>query len=422
MIVRLAAISGFYDFARRMGLVAANPAVDVKRPKARPPIPQGLEAAELRRLLDVIPDTPGGKRDRAIILTAALAGLRRQEILGLRAGDLTRNGAVYYNVRVKGGLERRRELPAPAFNAIMEALEAQGRPLDGLAPEDRIFDIAHQTYYAYLRKYARRDEVVLASKVHFPMGGGPNMGGLSRKHIQQACEASLRRLGVETIDLYQIHRLDPNTPVDETLAALELLVSQGKVRYIGASSMYAWEMATAIGLSDRSGNARFATMQNHYNLLYREEEREMMPLCETEEIAVIPWSPLARGILAGSRPALREKAGSIRQESDGFTDILYDQDSDWDVVVAVQSLAKERDLSAAQIALAWMLSKPFVTAPIIGATKLDHLDDAIAAIDVSLSGDEIARLEAPYEPHPVKGMGPAALFRPARVPSRSRPQ
>ena len=155
MIVRRAAIS-FYDFARRMGLVAANPAVDVKRPKARPPIPRGLDAEELRRLLDIIPDTPGGKRDRAIILTAALAGLRRQEILGLRAGDLTRNGAVYYNVRTKGGLERRRELPAPAFNAIMEALEAQGRPLDGLAPEDRIFDIAHQTYYAYLRKYARR--------------------------------------------------------------------------------------------------------------------------------------------------------------------------------------------------------------------------------------------------------------------------
>ena len=156
VIVRRAAISSFYDFARRMGLVAANPAVDVKRPKARPPIPRGLEAEELRRLLDVIPDTPGGKRDRAIILTAALAGLRRQELLGLRAGDLTRNGAVYYNVRVKGGLERRRELPDPAFNAIMESLEAQGRPLDRLGPEDRIFDIAHQTYYGYLRKYARR--------------------------------------------------------------------------------------------------------------------------------------------------------------------------------------------------------------------------------------------------------------------------
>ena len=156
VIVRLAAVSSFYDFARRMGLVDRNPASDVKRPRARQPSPRGLELEELRRLLDVIPDTPGGKRDRAIILTAALAGLRRQELLGLRAGDLTRNGAVYYNVRVKGGMERRRELPAPAFNAIKEALEAQGRPLEGLAPEDRIFDIAHQTYYAYLRRYARK--------------------------------------------------------------------------------------------------------------------------------------------------------------------------------------------------------------------------------------------------------------------------
>jgi len=265
-----------------------------------------------------------------------------------------------------------------------------------------------------LREYGNLDEIVLATKVFFPMNDRPNMRGLSRKHIQQACEASLRRLGIETIDLYQLHRLDPDTPMEETLDALDDLVRQGKVRHIGASSMYAWEMATAIGLSDRSGNARFATMQNHYNLLYREEEREMMPLCETEEIAVIPWSPLARGILAGSRPALREKAGSIRQESDGFTDFLYDQDSDWDVVVAVQAVAKERDLPAAQIALAWMLSKPFVTAPIIGATKLGHLEDAIAAVAIELSDEEIARLEAPYTPHPVKGMGPAALFRPAR--------
>jgi aryl-alcohol dehydrogenase-like predicted oxidoreductase len=162
-------------------------------------------------------------------------------------------------------------------------------------------------------------------------------------------------------------------------------------------------------------------VQNHYNLIYREEEREMMPLCETEEIAVIPWSPLARGILAGSRPALREKAGSTRQESDDFTDFLYDQDSDWDVVLAVQSIAKERNLPAAQIALAWMLSKPFVTAPIIGATQLSHLDDAIASVDLHLSDEEIARLEAPYQPHPVKGMGPAALFRPSRIPSQ-RPQ
>jgi aryl-alcohol dehydrogenase-like predicted oxidoreductase len=258
------------------------------------------------------------------------------------------------------------------------------------------------------------EECVIATKVFFPPNRKPNMGGLSRKHIQQACEASLRRLGIDTIDLYQLHRLDPHTPMEETLGALDDLVRQGKVRHIGASSMYAWEMATALGQSDRMGIARFATMQNHYNLIYREEEREMMPLCETEDIAVIPWSPLARGILAGSRKALREKAGSTRQESDGFTDFLYDQDSDWDVVLAVQEVARERGLPAAQIALAWMLSKPFVTAPIIGATKLGHLDDAIAAIDIVLSEDEIARLEAPYVPHPVKGMGPAALFRPKR--------
>ncbi len=265
-----------------------------------------------------------------------------------------------------------------------------------------------------LREMANLDECVLATKVGLPMSDRPNTTGLSRKHIQQSCEDSLRRLGVETIDLYQLHRLDPHTPMEETLVALDDLVRQGKVRHVGVSSMYAWELATALGLSDRLGLTRFTTMQNHYNLLYREEEREMMPLCETEEIAVIPWSPLARGLLAGKRPALREKTGSTRQESDGFTDYLYDQDSDWDVVLAVQEIAKERELPPARIALAWMLSKPFVTAPIIGATRLDHLEDAIAALDVELSDEEIARLEAPYVPHPVRGMGPAALFRPSR--------
>lgn len=268
-----------------------------------------------------------------------------------------------------------------------------------------------------LREMANLDECVLATKVGLPMSDRPNMRGLSRKHIQQSCEDSLRRLGVETIDLYQLHRLDPHTPMEETLRALDDLVRQGKVRHIGVSSMYAWELATALGLSDRLGLTRFATMQNHYNLLYREEEREMMPLCETEEIAVIPWSPLARGLLAGKRPSLREKTGSTRQESDGFTDHLYDQASDWDVVLAVQAVAKERELPPAQIALAWMLSKPFVTAPIIGATRLEHLEDAIAALEVELSDAEIARLEAPYVPHPVRGMGPAALFRPSRRPS-----
>lgn len=265
-----------------------------------------------------------------------------------------------------------------------------------------------------LREMGNLDECVIATKVFFPPNDRPNMGGLSRKHIQQACEASLKRLGVETIDLYQLHRLDPHTPIEETLRALDDLVRAGKVRHIGASSSYAWEIATALGISAKEGLERFATMQNHYNLLYREEEREMMPLCETAEIAVIPWSPLARGLLAGSRKALREKAGSKRQETDDVTGYLYNEDSDWDVVETVQAVAAERDLPPAQIALAWMLSKPFVTAPIIGATKLAHLDDAIAALEVDLSADELAALEAPYRAHPVKGMGPAAMFRPAR--------
>ena len=265
-----------------------------------------------------------------------------------------------------------------------------------------------------VREMGQIEECVIATKVFFPANDRPNMGGLSRKHIQQACEASLRRLGIETIDLYQMHRLDPHTPMEETLRALDDLVRAGKVRHVGCSSAYAWEIATALGISAREGLTRFDTMQNHYNLLYREEEREMMPLCETEEIAVIPWSPLARGLLAGSRKALDDKSGSTRQETDGITDFLYNEDSDWDVVEAVLALAKERGEPPARIALAWMLSKPFVTAPIIGATKLQHLEDAIAAVDLELSKEEIERLEAPYRSHPVKGMGPAAMFRPAR--------
>jgi len=267
-----------------------------------------------------------------------------------------------------------------------------------------------------IREMSSLDECVIATKVFFPANKRPNMGGLSRKHIQQACEASLRRLGVETIDLYQLHRLDPNTPMDETLRALDDLVKQGKVRHLGCSSSYAWEIATALGISAREGLARFDVMQNHYNLLYREEEREMMPLCETEDIAVIPWSPLARGILAGSRKALNEKAGSTRQETDEITDFLYNEDSDWDVANAVFDVAKERDVAPAQIALAWMLSKPYITAPIIGATKLAHLEDAIAAVNLKLSDEEIDRLETPYKPHTVKGMGRAAMFDPGSRP------
>ncbi len=256
-----------------------------------------------------------------------------------------------------------------------------------------------------LREYAKLDEVVIATKVFFPMSDGSNMRGLSRKHIQQACEASLKRLGIDTIDLYQIHRLDPQTPIEETLEALDLLVRQGKVRAIGASSMYAWELMRALSISDQRGLARFATMQGHYNLVYREEEREMLPLCEFEGLGVIPWSPLARGMLAGTRSQLGDKS-TTRSETDGLDQILYDQPSDWDVVEVVKTVAKQRDLKPAQIALAWLLSRPAVTAPIIGATQLGHLEDAITAVGIELSDDEIATLEAPYQAHPVKGLGP----------------
>lgn len=255
-----------------------------------------------------------------------------------------------------------------------------------------------------LHEFARRDEIVIATKVHGVMGPGPNMRGLSRKHIQQACEASLRRLAVDCIDLYQIHRLDPHTPLEETLGALDHLVQQGKVRYIGASSMFAWEFGRALAISELSGLARFATMQNHYNLIYREEEREMMPLCESAEVAVIPWSPLARGLLAGARRAPDDRTSTPRAGSDPISDALYDQPSDWDVVEAVQSLAKDRGVEPAQIALAWLLSRPAVAAPIIGATKLPHLDAAVAAVDLVLSDQEVDRLEAPYRAHPVRGI------------------
>jgi aryl-alcohol dehydrogenase-like predicted oxidoreductase len=262
----------------------------------------------------------------------------------------------------------------------------------------------------WLHEYASRDEIVIATKVFFPINDRPNMGGLSRKHIQQACEASLRRLGVDVIDLYQIHRLDPHTPIEETLAALDQLVTQGKVRYVGASSMYAWELMRALDVSDQRGWARFATMQNHYNLVYREEEREMLPLCETEGVAVIPWSPLARGMLAGTRQALGDKS-TARSESDGLDVILYDQPSDWDVVEVVKKVAAQRGARPAQVALAWLLSRPAVAAPIVGATKLEHLDDAVAAVEIQLADEEIAALEAPYRPHSVKGLAPPRLHR-----------
>ncbi|MEO7963606.1 MAG: aldo/keto reductase, partial [Gemmatimonadaceae bacterium] len=240
-----------------------------------------------------------------------------------------------------------------------------------------------------LREYARLDEVVIATKVRLKMGDGLNMSGLSRKHIVQSCEASLRRLGVERIDLYQIHRGDPDTPIEETLAALDQLVTQGKVLYLGASSMYAWQLMKALSLSERNGWARFVGMQNHYNLVYREEEREMIPLCVDQKIGVIPWSPLARGLLGGNRKR-GEHSTSARDDGDGIlADQLYDNASDWDVVDATVRVANARGVQPAQIALAWLLSRPAVVAPIVGTTKLEQLEAAANAVSITLSDDEV---------------------------------
>lgn len=254
-----------------------------------------------------------------------------------------------------------------------------------------------------LREYGRLEELVIATKVFHAMGPGQNMAGLSRKHIVQACEASLKRLGIETIDLYQIHRFDPKTPIEETLAALDHLVQSGKVRYIGASSGWAWQFAKALSTSDAKGYARFATMQNHYNLLYREEEREMIPLCLSEGVGALPWSPLARGLLAGTRRSITDRSASTRAETDTYGHTLYEDENDWAIVEAVRTVAEGRGIPMAQVALAWLLAKPVVTAPIVGASKLAQLDDAIAAVDVMLTAEEIALLEAPYRPHAVRG-------------------
>jgi aryl-alcohol dehydrogenase-like predicted oxidoreductase len=263
-----------------------------------------------------------------------------------------------------------------------------------------------------LREMGRGEELVVATKVHFPMGPGPNMSGLSRKHVVQACEASLKRLGVEAIDLYQIHRFDPATPLEETLEALDLLVRQGKVRYLGASSGEAWRFQKALGLSERKGLSRFVSMQNHYNLLYREEEREMIPLCLDEGIGVLPWSPLARGLLAGTRAHPADRQATPRAASDDYARQLYDHPTDADVIEAARSVAAARGVPMARVALAWLLSRPGVTAPIVGATKPAHLDEAIAAVDLALSTEEIAVLEAPYRPHAVRGFaGPAPSAR-----------
>lgn len=253
-----------------------------------------------------------------------------------------------------------------------------------------------------LKEFARREQVVIATKVFNPMSDDPNDRGLSRKHIFDSIDASLRRLQTDYVDLYQIHRWDKETPIEETLEALHDLVKLGKVRYIGASSMYAWQFAKALYLADLHGWTRFVSMQNHYNLVYREEEREMLPLCRAEGIGVIPWSPLARGFLAGNRQQ-ETKGETTRAKTDDFAHQLYYQESDFEVVDRVVQLAQEREVSPAQIALVWLLHQPGVTAPIIGASKMHHLEDALAALKIELTQAECQRLEEPYQPHPVLG-------------------
>jgi len=243
-----------------------------------------------------------------------------------------------------------------------------------------------------------RDKLVIATKVFFPMGDDPNQKGLSRKHIMHAIDDSLRRLGTDYVDLYQIHRFDYDTRIEETLEALHDVVKSGKARYIGASSMFAWQFARMLYTADRHHWTRFATMQNHYNLVYREEEREMVPLCLEEGVGLLPWSPLARGLLAGNR-----KAGTERSKQDDYAHKLYTREADDRVVDCVQELAKDKNVPPAQIALAWLLHKPGVTAPIIGASKPHHLEDAVAALAIKLSPAEIEKLEAVYVPHPVLG-------------------
>ncbi|HEY1636844.1 MAG TPA: aldo/keto reductase [Acidimicrobiales bacterium] len=251
-------------------------------------------------------------------------------------------------------------------------------------------------------KYLGRDEVVIATKVFMPMTPGENGGGLSRKHVLSGIDASLRRLGLDYVDLYQIHRWDPRVPIEETMEALHDVVRAGKARYIGASSMFAWQFAKAQHTAEQRGWTRFVSMQNHYNLIYREEEREMIPLCVDQGVGVIPWSPLARGVLAGTRSREGEKR-TTRSETDPFTDYLYSQPTDFDVVDRVAEIASERGVPSAQVALSWLLHRPGVTAPIVGSTKLGHLEDALAAEELELSDKEMQRLEEPYVPHPVLG-------------------
>jgi aryl-alcohol dehydrogenase-like predicted oxidoreductase len=288
--------------------------------------------------------------------------------------------------------------------------EEQSRPFIQRALELGInfFDIAdvysngasEEVVGKALREFASRDEVVITTKVYFEMGPKPNDRGLSRKHILSSIDASLKRLGTDYVDLYQIHRWDYETPIEETLEALHDVVRAGKARYIGASSMYAWQFAKALFTSDLHGWTRFVSMQPHYNLAYREEEREMLQLCQDQKIAVIPWSPLAKGRLA--RKPSKEQNETLRAQTDAIGKRFY-SDEDLTVAQRVSDVAEARGLPMAQVALAWLLSKPVVTAPIVGATKPHHLDDAVAALSVQLTPDEIHHMEEAYQPHPVIG-------------------
>ncbi len=251
-------------------------------------------------------------------------------------------------------------------------------------------------------KYLTRDEAVIATKVFMPVTPGENGGGLSRKHILSGIDASLKRLDMDYVDLYQIHRWDPRTPIEETMEALHDVVRSGKARYIGASSMFSWQFAKAQYIAELHGWTKFVSMQNHYNLIYREEEREMIPLCLDQGVGCIPWSPLARGVLAGNRTRQGERS-TTRSSTDSFTDYLYAQPTDFDVVDAANEVAAARGVSTAQVALAWLLGKPGVAAPIVGSTKKKHLKDALAAEQLALTDDEATQLEKPYVPHPVLG-------------------
>ncbi len=252
-----------------------------------------------------------------------------------------------------------------------------------------------------LKDFAKRNEIVLATKVFNPMGPGPNDQGLSRKHIMSAIDASLKRLGTDYVDLYQIHRWDYETPIEETMEALHDVVKAGKVRYIGASSMFSWQFAKAQYTAELNGWTKFSSMQPHYNLIYREEEREMIPFCIDQKVAIIPWSPLARGLLTGKRS--KERNETQRAQTDNFGKSLYAQNSDFDIVNRLAEVAKKKDFPDAQVALAWMLSKPYITAPIVGASKPGHLEDAVAALSVRLTDEDIKQLEELYQPHPVLG-------------------